>query len=183
MAVDFSFLVGNNDLFNIILPLALLFAIVFAVLSTTSILGRNKGAQIIVSLVLGLLLVRNQRVVGFINEFLPNVALAIVVILMALLVIGLVLGQEYEWADGVKTLAAIFSIILIIWIFFATSLERNFGVSNFFRSLTPETKGILIFVLGLVIVIWYVTRDEERNKGGFKGFLDRIGGVLEGKGR
>ncbi len=181
MAIDLSFLLGNTDLFNILLPFALVFAIVFATLSATKILGGNKGAQVIVSVVIGLLLVRNQMIVGVINEFLPNVSLAIIVILMTLLVIGLILGHGYEWADGVKTLAAVFSVIAVIWIFFGATLERNFGITNFFENLSSETKGILIFVLGLIIVVWYVTREEEKEGKGLKGFLDRLGGIIEKK--
>ena len=182
MAVDLSFLVGKAALYDIVLPFALLFAIIFALLSATKILSGSKGAQVIVSIVIGLLLVRNQVIVGIINNFLPNVSLAIIVILMVLLVIGLVLGHGYEWADGMKTLAAVFSVIVVLWIFFGTTLEQNFGVTNFFENLSAETKGILIFVLGLIIVVWYVTRDEEkRGEGGLKGFLKNIEGVLSKK--
>lgn len=180
MAIDFSFLVGNATLYDILLPFALMFAIVFATLSATKILGGNKGAQIIVSVVIGLLLVRNQAIVGIINQFLPNVSLAIIVILMTLLVIGLILGHEYEWADGVKTLAAVFSIIVVLWIFFGTTLEQNFGVTNFFENLSPETKGILIFVLVLIVLIWYSTREEKKGEG-FKGFLKNLEGVISKK--
>jgi len=70
----------------------------------------------------------------------------------------------------------------VLWIFFGTTLEQNFGVTNFFENLSAETKGILIFVLGLIIVVWYVTRDEEkRGEGGLKGFLKNIEGVLSKK--
>ncbi|MBI2499504.1 hypothetical protein HYV88_04650 [Candidatus Woesearchaeota archaeon] len=181
MAIDLSFLVGNATLYDIVLPFLLIFAIVFATLSATKILGGNKGAQVIVSIVLGLLLVRNQVIVSIINEFLPNVSLAIIVILMTLLVIGLVLGHGYEWADGVKTLAAIFSVIVVLWIFFGTTLERNFGVTNFFENLSPETKGILVFVLGLIVVVWYVTREEKKGGEGLKGLFKNLEGVLTEK--
>ncbi len=165
MALDFSFLLSNDSLFEIILPFALVFAIVFAVLNTTKILGGRKNIDVIVAIVIGLLLIRNRNIVDTINVFLPNVSLAIVVILMFLLVIGVFLGKEYKWADGIKGLAAIVSLVLVLWIFGASYWGR-FGIPNIFGNLSSETKGIIAFIAILIIVVWFVSREESDKKSG-----------------
>ena len=162
MAIDFSFLVRNDSLFNIILPFVLIFTIVFAVLQSTKVLGGKKNIDTIISLVFGFFLIRNQDIVKTINNFLPNISLLIVVILMILLVIGIFAGS-YEWSQGMKGLAAVLAVIVVLWIFGASYWSR-FGIPNIFSGLGSETQGILVFLAILVIIIFFATR-EEKGKG------------------
>jgi len=176
MAVDFSFITGSNDFFEILLPLVLIFTIVFAILQTTKILGGRKNIDAIIGVVLGLLLVRSTKAVDVINSFLPNVALTMVVILMILLVIGVFLGEKTEWAHGLKAFAAIVSVILVLWIF-SESYWRRFGVPTLFGNLSSDTKGVLVFIAILIIVIFFVTREESGGKK-FSERLDNLGEAI-----
>ena len=126
----------------------------------------------LISIVFGLLLIRSTTAVETINRFLPNVSLAILVILMVLLVIGVFLG-EFEWASGMKSLAVVLSILIVLWIF-SESYWKRFGIPNIFGTLSPETKGIIVFIVILIIIVSYVSRDEEDKKG-FGQRLDNIG--------
>src|SRR3989344_7385884 len=123
MAVDFSFLTRNDALFNLVLPFVLVFTIIFAVMQTTKILGGKRNIDAIIGLVFGFLLIRNQNIVDTINRFLPNISLLIVVILMVLLVIGVFAGKT-EWSTGVKGLAAVLAVIIVLWIFGASYWTR-----------------------------------------------------------
>jgi len=163
MAIDFSFLVRNESLFNIVLPFVLIFTIVFAVLQSTKILGGKKNIDTVISLVFGFFLIRNQTIIKTINNFLPNISLLIVVILMILLVIGIFVGS-YEWSQGVKGLAAVLAVIVVLWILGA-SYWSSFGIPNIFAGLSSETQGILIFLAILVVIIFFVTREERRGAG------------------
>lgn len=165
MAIDFDFILRNDALFEIILPFVLVFTIVFAVFNTTKILGGKKNIDAVISIVLGLLIIRNKNIIDTINRFLPNVALAIIVILMILLVLGVFLGKEYEWADGMKGFAAVVSLVLVLWIF-GSSYWNRLGIPNIFSGLGSETKGILIFIAILVIVVWLVSRDDKEKTSG-----------------
>ena len=86
MAVDFSFLTDNNSVFELLLPFVLIFTIIFAILQATKILGAKKNIDAIIAIVFGLLLIRSTAAVQTINRFLPNVSLAIIVLLMILLI-------------------------------------------------------------------------------------------------
>ncbi len=163
MAIDLRFITGNDTLFEIILPLVLIFTIVFAVLQSTNILGGKKNIDSIIALVFGFLLIRSTKAVEVINSFLPNISLTIIVILMILLVIGVFLGEKAEWAHGLKGFAALIAVIVVLWIFGA-SYFKKLGVPNVFGNLSSETKGILIFIAVLIILIYFVTREEGEKK-------------------
>ena len=167
MAIDLNFLLRNDALFDIVLPFILIFTIVFAVMQTTKILGGKRNIDAIIGLVFGFLLIRNQTIVETINRFLPNIALLIVVILMILLVIGVFAG-EYEWATGIKGLAAVLAVIIVLWIFGASYWSR-YGIPNIFSGLSSETKGILAFLAILIVVVFFVTREGKE-----KGFGERL---------
>ena len=166
MAIDFEFITGNSSLFEIVLPLVLIFTIIFAVLQSTKILGGKKNIDAVISLVFGLFLIRSTKAIEVINAFLPNIALVVIVILMILLLIGVFLGEKTEWAHGFKGLAAIIAIVLVLWIFGETYWKSRFGIPNIFDGLSSQTKGILVFIAILIVVIYFVTREggEKKNK-------------------
>ena len=165
MAVDFSFLTDNNSVFELLLPFVLIFTIIFAILQATKILGAKKNIDAIIAIVFGLLLIRSTVAVQTINRFLPNVSLAIIVVLMILLLLGIFLGKEYKWASGMKGIAALLSAVVVLWIFSGSSLSR-FGIPNVFGGLSSETKGIIVFIVVLIIIVSFVSRDESKKKGG-----------------
>ena len=174
MAYDLSFILRNDSLFDIILPFVLIFTIVFSVMQTTKILGGKKNIDAIIGLVFGFLLIRNQTIVETINRFLPNISLLIVVILMILLVIG-VFGGEYEWSQGLKGIAAVLAVIVVLWIF-GESYWQRFGVPDIFSGLSSETKGILVFLAILIVIIYFVTREGEGKK--FQERVEDIGKAI-----
>ncbi len=163
MAVDFNFLIRNEAFFTLVLPFVLIFTIVFAVMQATKILGGKKNIDAIIGLVFGFLLIRNQTIVTTINTFLPNISLLVVVILMILLVIGTFMGHT-EWSHGVKGLAAVLAVIVVLWIFGASYWNR-FGIPDPFSGLSSETKGVIAFIAILVVIIFFVTRESDEKKG------------------
>lgn len=72
--------------FDLLLPFLLIFAVLFAVLTNTRILGDHKGINAIISIVISLFVIR----VGFVSEFLGvmfanlGIALAALIVLMIL---------------------------------------------------------------------------------------------------
>ncbi len=176
MAIDFRFITQNDSLFEMLLPFILIFSIIFAVLQATKILGGKKNIDAIIGIVFGLLLIRSTVAVDAINRFLPSVSLAVLVILMVLLVLGVFLGGKVEWAGGMKSIAVVLSIIIVLWIF-SESYWRRFGLPNVFGTLSSQTKGIIVFIVLLVIVVSYVSRDEE-NKKGIGGRLKDVGDAI-----
>jgi len=56
-------------IFTYLLPFLFIFAIIFGILSATNILGHNKGVQIIIAFVIGLMALRFDFVPCVLNGF------------------------------------------------------------------------------------------------------------------
>ncbi len=175
-AIDYLVDIGVYEVF---LPFLLIFAIIFAVLEKTKVLGTDKSnINGIVAVVIGLLVVVQTGIVEIINSFLPRVSLIIVVILMGLLIIAMMAGKEFE---GLKEGALGFGVIVTI-IAIILALTGTPGSSSWLTSADREALlriGIpLLIFLG---VIWFVVRKPktQNEEGGIVGALKKLGGQIK----
>lgn len=129
--------------YEVLLPFLLIFAIVFATLEKTKVLGKDKtNINALVSLVIGLLLIVQQSIVQTINSFLPRVSLIIVVILMFLLIISMIAGKEFKGLQGTFLTFAIVGVIISLY--FALSPSTD---------ISQETRDSLLRI-GLPLIIF-----------------------------
>src|SRR3989344_1812012 len=121
-AVEF---LRDFGLFDVILPFLLVFTITFAVLEKTKILGTikihgtdeympNKNLNSMVSFVVALLVVATANIVRAINESLPNIVLLLVASLSFLILIGVFVQDEMNFAEKHKNWNRGFIIIMFI---------------------------------------------------------------------
>src|SRR3989338_5242346 len=116
-------------LFDVVLPFLLVFAIIFAILEKTRILGveKVKGEEIpkrslntMVAFVIGMLVIATNKIVTAINEALPNIVLIIISFVAFLLMIGIFMGTgEFKFYEQHKPFAVgfmIFSLVALILI-------------------------------------------------------------------
>lgn len=175
MAADLlDLLIGFESIggFYIILPFLLIFTIVFAILQRSKILGENKGVDVLVALILGLLFIRSGVVVEAVHRFLPSVSLFLVVIIMLLLVIGAFAGPHKGWTGTAFSIGLIISVIFIIWAI-ASALGFNMGR----LALDSRTTAIIVFLVVFIIIIWLVVREPKKEKKGggwFKKFAEEM---------
>jgi membrane protease YdiL (CAAX protease family) len=163
---------------DVLLPFLLVFAIVFAVLQNSNILGKDKkNLNVILAIVMGLALViphvmdiypEDRDAVDIINKAVPNLSFVVIILFAFLLVIG-ILGAETQSHSG-----ATFAVIVIgavIAIFFineshpeiaplvlAVAFFLTLGLA-FFRSGSSDKSKIIpgwIFIIafGFVFVIF-----------------------------
>lgn len=127
---------------NIILPFLLIFAIVFALLQKTKILGENKAVDVIVALAVGLIFVGVPAAAGVTLKFIPIIAVILVIILGLLLTFGFLgIGKTEEGGFQLPTwvkviVGIILSISLIVTIFWAIGWLAPVG--NFFSNLAKK---------------------------------------------
>ncbi len=161
--------------FDIGLPFILIFTISFAIFQKIQLFGNNKkNIDLIVSLVLAFLAIRNIFLVEFLNRFLPNIAMFLIIILMFLLLLG-TFGGKFEGFKGYGvTIAAVISVIFVI-ISLSSDLGLDFVLpyylSDFFDY---QTKAVLFFITGVVLVIYFAT-GESSTSGSWKSTLDELG--------
>ena len=161
-SIDYLVSIGVYD---VLLPFLLVFAIIFAILEKTKILGSEKtNINAVVAVVVGLLLVVQKGIVELINLFLPRISLIIVVVLMGLLIVSMIAGKEFTGLKGGALGIAIIVVIIAV-VLALTTPPTGYGLW-----LTPADKQALLSLgiplLVLFLVIGVVTSGSKKEKKG-----------------
>lgn len=159
---DFISSLESIGIFDVALPFILIFTIAFAVLQKIQLFGANKkNIDLIVSLVLAFIAIRNVYLIGLINTFLPNIAMFLIIILMFLLLLGTFGGSISGFSGFMAGVAAIFSFVAVI-IALSSDLGYGFILPYYFYDFFDyQTKAILLFIFGLVVVIYFATAETS----------------------
>lgn len=112
----------GEDLFiQTILPFALMFVLIFAILQRTKILGTSKQIDSIVSFIFAVIFVAVSPAVGVTIKIIPIIAVAIVILLVFMLMWGFIGGNVPVMNNGLKITAGIMMFItLVISVLWAT---------------------------------------------------------------
>jgi len=182
MATTFSFensieYLQNIGVFDYVLPFLLIFAIVFAALEKTKILGTDKtNINAVVSLVIGLLLISRQEIVAIINEFLPNISLILVVILMSLLLISVIAGDEFKGLNnGLLTMGI---IVVITAVVIALANPVGYGSFSLTQREIVSLLQIAVPVGALLLIILFVVGGRRKGDADKKKLGDIIGDIF-----
>jgi hypothetical protein len=172
---------------DVLLPFLLIFTVAFAILQKTKVLGEKpevKRYNLIVALVMGMAVVVPHVVWGtadnvniylsngaidpvkLINNSLPSVSIVIVAILMVMLLLG-IFGAELDLnGRGINVGILVFSFATVIYVFGTNA--GFFGNGNFPRWLwflaDPGTQSLLIVILVFGIIVWFITKEEQKEK-------------------
>ncbi|MBI4448279.1 hypothetical protein HY643_04825 [Candidatus Woesearchaeota archaeon] len=168
MPINFNQIIAQMEstgFYEVILPFLLVFALFFATLQKVQIFGRNsKNYNVVIALVTALLAVRVPQVVQTMNNFLPRLSIVVLLLMMLLMVLGIFGSKAEGWSGGWFALAAIFSIIAVLWAFFgATTYKIN--LPQWLR-LDAANAGSLIGVAIFFILIYFVLRTGNNGIGG-----------------
>tara|TARA_Y100000310_G_scaffold302882_1_gene340703 strand:- start:4238 stop:4756 length:519 start_codon:yes stop_codon:yes gene_type:complete len=101
---------------EIILPFILVFAVVFAILQKTNILGDGKRQiDAIVALVIGLIVIAFGQAVDIIIYLMPVLAVSVVVLLVFMILYGMVFKEgEFAIPKGVKGVIGVLAAIVVV---------------------------------------------------------------------
>lgn len=141
---------------NIILPFVLIFAVVFAILQKSQILGKDKKRiDALVALVIGLMVVSFGYATGVIVSLMPFLAVSVVIILIFMIIYGMTFKEDegFKMSNGLKTTVGILAGIgLIIAVLVATgSWNYVLGLLGFV-AYTDEGSSIFTTILFLLII-------------------------------
>lgn len=153
-----------------ILPFLLIFTVVFAVLQKSKILGEGKRQiDAIVALVFGLLVISFAKATGIIVQLIPFLAVALVVILVLMVLIGSFNKGDFDQAfpSGLrKFLMGVAIIAVAIAVFYATNAWQ-FVEEFFFTSgdsnLVVNIIFVVIIVAAIAIVLWQSKGDSGKS--------------------
>ena len=173
-------------LFDVVLPFLLVFALVFALLEKTKVLGTEgkgdmprRSLNSLVAFVMGLIVVATNKVVTIINEALPNIVLIIVAVVMFLMLVGTFYKEgtfNFAEAHGKWVIGFMVAILSLILLIFANSITTAAGetwlyvaFSGVFGSGTGGGLGsvagasILFLVIALIAVAIVLKKPKKEN--------------------
>ena len=176
-------LLKNLGVFDVILPVILVYAVIFGILTRVRIFEKEEGdgktrkvhheLNATIALIMALLLVGAANITGLIQKFLPFVGLMSVLIVSFLMLASLIVG-DFSTITGkdntlVRSLLLIFTAVGFIFTFglaagwwtigSATGLLLN-GQGLF----TLENISVLIFIAILGALIFWITKSTTTKK-------------------
>lgn len=136
---------------ELLLPFVLVFTIVFAILQKSELFGKGKKQiDVLVALVIGLLFIAVKSAVGIILDLIPLIAVALVIVLVLMLLVGSVAKEgdfEKAFPAWLRT-----SLIIGAIIFVAIAVLWTTGLWSWAKEYF-STDGSTIFVNGLILII------------------------------
>lgn len=190
--------------FDVLLPFILIFTIVFAVLQKTKILGEHaKNFNTVIALVMGLSIVFPHvlwrtcddgtcntlanglpDIVNIINQALPNVSVILVAILMVLLIFGVWGSKVKLGSNSLSGIIAFFAFASVVYIFGAAAgwwlpVGALLWDGGFLGG--EDTVALVVTILVFAIIIWFITKDDEKKEKQEDAFGKFFGSILENK--
>lgn len=146
---------SNVGVFDYVLPFLLVFAVVFGILQQTGVLGQNKGVNMIVSLVLGLFVIRFANVTAFIGDIFANFGIALSVILVLMILTGLFVSKDNRktWIKNAFGIAMISFAVVVI-----ASLNE---FAWFGSSWWQENWVSIVWIAVVILIIGSFFREDE----------------------
>lgn len=156
-----------------ILPFILVFAIVFAVLQKSKILGEKaKQIDAIVALVVGLLIISFAQATGIILQLMPFLAVSLVVILVIMLLIGSLHPKDAgitKWMGHVNKGLIIIIILAVVIAMMSITDSWNWIYDLFAIGSDNGWVANILFIVIIGAAVWAVSRtikSEDKGKDG-----------------
>lgn len=181
----------NMGVVDVILPFILIFAIIFAALTKSKILGKDsKKFNVIISLVMGLAVVvphvlgtypPNADVVEIMNSALPNVSLIAVAFIMVMLILGIIGGDINFAGTSIGGIAVFISVAAVVVIFLSAANVFTNTPRWLYWVRDPYVKELVLVILVFGIIIWFITKEDKTGETrNFKNFLEDTSRIFTG---
>ena len=167
-AIDF---LRDFGFFDIVLPFLLTFALMFAILQKTKILGEKKELDAMVAFVVGMLVTGTNKVVTIINDALPNIVVLVVGIIGFLILVGTFYKEgtfdftttHTKYVAGLS--AALFLAIIAIF-FNAIRTETGYTwleviLKYVFENFTGTVVTSIVFLIVVIGAIYFIVGDTK----------------------
>lgn len=152
---------SNIGMFDMILPMLLIFVVIYSVLQRTKILTGKKEIDAIAALIVSFFTIGNPEVSAFFLPLFSNVALGVAILVGFLLVVGLVAGRPGKSFQSITLWAG---IGIFLWVM--SRAADYFGAYGmiFSSSWWYNNSYWIIPVVFIAIVIGMVTATPEADE-------------------
>lgn len=138
--------------FDIILPFLLVFALIFAILERTHVLGHNRAVYAIVSLAIAFFAITNETITRFFAILFSNAALGFIVLLVFILFLAMF--SRGEGLGGWTWVGSVGALLIFFWVV-SRSINQSplkYDVFDFFHQ-NPFVWSTIFWSLALLAVI------------------------------
>ncbi|MBI4141579.1 hypothetical protein HY484_01495 [Candidatus Woesearchaeota archaeon] len=172
----FLFLLDQWGLRDVLLPFVLIFTFTFALLQKISLFKQggtggdankpNKKINAIIAAGIGLAALiphftgTGFDIIVFMNNFLPQSFLLLLVVLLFLALVGTVtkLDDTKPSTHPLVGMIAFAAVLVLVLILLQSTQQINYPFLNFLND--PNTQAIAIVALVFILLIWYITKKE-----------------------
>ena len=147
--------------FAYVIPFLLIFAIIFAILDKTRILGPNRAIAAIIGIAVGLLALQFDIVSTFFANIFPKFGVGIAVFLVLVILIGFFTKEE-DVNKNMGWIGWVLGILIVIW---AISNWSFWGLANYpiFWQI-QQYFGWILVIAGIVLAIVLITKKPKEVK-------------------
>ncbi|MGV8152367.1 MAG: hypothetical protein ACP5OG_04750 [Candidatus Nanoarchaeia archaeon] len=134
------------------LPFLMIFAMIFGILNKTEVLGTNKGVQATIALAVGLMSLQFDYVADFFSVLMPYLGVGISIILAALILMGLIVGENRTWPQYIWFIIGI--IVFIVVVLTSFNNAQTFGGFGYWVDYWPAIIAGLLLIGLMALIIW-----------------------------
>ncbi|MFA5484688.1 MAG: hypothetical protein WC260_00320 [Candidatus Pacearchaeota archaeon] len=153
---------NNIGFFSYVIPFLLIFAVVYAILEKSKLLGDNNAIKVIISIAIGLLALQFNTVSYFFANIFPKFGVGLAIFLVIIIFLSFFYYKDNDTKDWIKKVGWIGWVIAISIVLWAlTSWNNWFSTLSPFYFLKDYIWGII--VLGIIVLIIYLTTKKGTN--------------------
>jgi len=156
-----------NDLgvFSYVIPFLLIFAIVYAILERSKILGENKAIRAIVGVAVGLLSLQFDFVSDFYSVIFPRFGVGLSIFLVVLIMIGFFYpATSGKYSGKIVWIGWVVGIGVALWSF--SSWDEWSSYMGFGGWFSEYIWSIIILAALITIIVLIAHQDKGQDKGG-----------------
>jgi hypothetical protein len=166
------FQLEQMGVFAYLLPFLLIFALVYGILTKTTILGNNKGINVVLAIAIGLMALQFNFVSYFFAEIFPRLGVGLAILLvMAVLLGAFVDFDSHSWAKWIFFGVGALIVLIIVFQSLGNSFGFggtwfNFGFGGIGYWLQNALPWILVVGISAFLIYRIVKSDGGGNSGG-----------------
>lgn len=161
--------------FKTILPFLLIFAVVFGIISYMNLFKKNKGVQVIIAIVLGLLAIQADFFSDFLAAISPRLGVGIVILLVLLILTGLFIPEKSQGTVG-WILMGVGVIIFLIVLGSSYKSLPFFGSGSFWGDDLIAWLVLVGLLIGVIVAVVVGSSNSKENK-----VAEKLASLFEGK--
>lgn len=150
--VDILNAAETSGVLKYVLPFLLVFALVFGILTNAKILGDNRGVHAIIAAAIGLLALYGDFLPNFLQDFAPNLAIGISILLAGIILLGLFYGEEAGKIKWIKNVLFGIGAAIFIVVAYSSLSSQGFTGSGLWDQYAPAVITLLI-IIGVIALI------------------------------